>query len=759
MEIRVICDCSECSSRLIEIGGVNILCNLPTKLLRQCDTELSRSLYCDSDNSCSETLYSKLLCLDIHIIIATTPQGLDGIETLRAFYDLASTHIVCTRPVYTIASLALPKRRYDFLDAAIPCNSDRQGNTKCSPKSREDNTAVQRKDYPQAFSVAVIAEAIRSGHYGYLNPDGQSLDHETDDMQIGESDESINASENVELNSKVSAHSAVETEAEKALGWLNTRSNYLKNKEFLEEINSGGSFWPTRSSKTEKEQPYLKHPDLPYSQRLHAISYNEIVSLEITHAGGPALCTDDAQLSKTDTLLGRSLLRFTSNIELCGFSSGFGLGSTNWLIKHTDSHTSVAVVGETGEVDHERFCTPVDISFIDQAALVVLLDNAASTCNVPMQVKIENPIKREIKTEENDSVKTRLDDLCQMAIQGMQNPEGVVVVTDPYANTLLDILEHMDGHIVQYIKQYRHMYVYVFGEGMADLLTYADKCAEWVTMSRADNTMHHESPSSPFQVISQMKEENRLFVGNSADEIKDVYRFPSVVIVPYDSSTMPYLKGRIYAGANIITTYERCKDELLDMASEMGVKPSLTATELDFRIQPENLIRLLGTRSKLVVSSRMENWLPRSLSLLVGDVIAMPAGIETGLLHADIKKADIECLASPEKVVGDGVVAAAINVKIPNTDSIEIREATLNGDEGKFTFGTFTVDQLLEQLARHGLGGFKATHQTDGYPLEIVGDDHTVILLESPNETCIETASEEKREKIMQVLEQLLTAL
>ncbi|GIX65383.1 small subunit rRNA synthesis-associated protein, putative [Babesia caballi] len=549
-------------------------------------------------------------------------------------------------------------------------------------------------------------------------------------------------------------------EEDAARAWLRTRSNYIKNNSFVERAQREESFASNHSRKNKEfKRPLLKDPDLPNTQWLHAVSYNENVTIEIQGAGLPAWGAETEKGSSADALLGRSFALHKTTVEFCAYSSGFGLGSANWTITHGESRTCIAVVGETGEVDHGRFCRAVDLSFAPKVSLAIILDNAVSATGAPAEVKVEKRRKREIKREQALGKCPALDEMCRHVVEGLQNPEGVVLVTDPYCDVLLDVLEHLQCYMRDTVRQHEQVFIYAIGEGMVELLSFADKCAEWVEMSRAERTMHHENPSSPFPVIADMREGNRLFVGNTTDDVKDVYRFPSVVVATYTASTVAYLTGRMHAGASLVTTGAEYTDELVAAAAANGVQPKVATVALDFRARPEHLLRMMGPKARVAVSERMKTLLPGSLNVLAGDAVKLPVASPSGLLRAELRKSEVERLLARGKPLGGRTAAAAVDVTLHEGDVTRVTASAFDADDAKFTFGTFTPQQLLEKLAQRGLGGCTVRGQPGEYPVEIVVDDECVVVLESRYETCVDTDSEQKRQVVTQALEELCAAL
>ncbi|KAK1443259.1 hypothetical protein BgAZ_201350 [Babesia gibsoni] len=761
MEVRVICSCAECSSRLIEVGGVNILCNLPSKLLREHDKEDKVSYTCHEASECNDELYRKLLCLRIHVIIATSARYLRDIDILKKYIDLSTTHVVCTRPVYTIAATLIPTNdRYPAVEVMhTACikgkemhhariKGGKRGGNRQSYDTTGDDDAMSNDGNLHGSEDS--AQQQQSYGDGSVNgPGNEPPATHKDCQEAADSQKETDAMDQTEVPSRPNA----------SLDWLMTRSNYLKNKPFFERLERGDRFGRHSNKAKKDELPYLKDPDVPYSRYFHATSYNETVTLEIEDAGKHYVDKEMCSASETHLLLGKSEMRFLSTIELSAYSSGFSLGSSNWLVKHVDSNASIALVGETGELNHERYCTPVDTNITGKADLIVLLDNTSFCASSDVEVKVKSPSKRSQTKVDTPHVDEKLNLLCNKAMEGMQNPEGVVIVTDPYAETLFDVLEHMQAHISHNIKAYQNVYIYAFGEGFLDLFNYADKCAEWVSASRAERTMHHENPSSPFSVISQMREENRLFLGNSTEDIKHVYRYPSIVIVPYDVSVMPFLNGKLYSGASLVTTRRDYAEELTATAKDMGVEADVQVVELDFRGHFRQLITWLGKKLQFVTSPKVKEMMPKDYKVLSGDVITLPLGMVDGLLKASVKSSQLKGLFTNAKTFPDGATATVLDVKLSDAESLEFFKSSLEADHGKFTFGTFTVDQILQKLLDLGIEEFRVLEDKQDYPIKIVGSEKTTIILESPNETCIETSSEATRTKIMGILEELLVAL
>ncbi|GFE55599.1 hypothetical protein BaOVIS_030030 [Babesia ovis] len=750
MEVRVVCDCTECSSRLVEIGGVNILCNLPTKLLRECYNEIKENPLCSGEHTWSQRLYEKLLCLEIHVIIATTPRGLDGLDMLREMYDVESAYIVCTRPVYTIAGLTTPNVTDHVKIAAIAIDRNTEQNkTKRilrrasigkSTKNNTGNHKEQRGNHKNTTDETTESEEHRHIPWaGIGSNEGKSKSFQDNDHTV-EGELRLEGRKMIEALNKWAG-----------LDSSSREENDIRRRDGLSLFKS--------TAKQQHEVPLLKDPDLPLTRRLHAVSYNEIVSLDID-AAGSYYWQHSYEVDKNgSTLLGTKVVSLKTSIELCAFSSGFGLGSTNWKITHPNSGISVAIIGETGEANHGRFCRPVDMSFLQDVHFVILLDNAVSASSSVHQIKLEASTKREIKDESEDMAYPQLDSLCEQVIQGLQNTEGIVVVTDPYTETLLDVLEHLYMYIRKHLKQHQQVYVYALGLGMIDIINFTDKCAEWVEDARAEKTMHHENPLSPFTIIAKMREENVLFIGNKTEDINGVYRCPSVVVAKYDPYTKPYLIGRLYAGAHIVTTSQTYRDELLAAAAAMKIKRDVINTTVDFRAQLEDLLRLLGNNNPIVVSERMKKRIPASLKILAGDNVTIPMKRENGMVRAEIKLADLKRAMVRARHIGTKTKAANVDVKANSAIGIKLKPGVVANEDSKFTFGTFTAQQLVDQLITMGFSKCSIQGKNKGYPVEISVDEECSVILESQNETCVDTNSSQTREAVMQALERLCTVL
>ncbi|GBE60021.1 Drosophila melanogaster CG5222 gene product [Babesia ovata] len=809
MEVRVICDCTDCSSRLVEIGGVNVLCNLPTRLLKQCKRELKQSYFCHSKGYHNQELYAKLLCLNIHIIVVTTPRGLDGLDTLRKFYDLSSTHIVCTRPVYTIASLAAPRTVDDSPIAAIATDvknvQQNYRNTRASVQGR--NGGLDYQETPRSALREMYYDDDEDDYEEYVQPyegyngvEGEnrtwltleSVGHMLP-INGGRGDDNTRRVDQImrhgvpetqtsRLNSQ-EAKDALAYSVRKALirekiqvlasastkgmdrptpleAWFNTPSSHSGHMPFGEQ-NTQEERFNGRGGRYNDvvEQPMLKDPNLPNTQLLHAVSYNEIVTIVIDGASVYKRNRRGDRSRSMEAFFDRSRLIFKATIELCAFSSGFSLGSSNWTITHAETFTRVGLIGETGEIEYNRYCKPPDLSFVYKADMLVLLDNAVAARNLLQHFKMDPHLRRDIKRQRDDLQNAQLDNLCKQALEGLQNAEGVVIVADPYGETILDLLEHLELYMQKYLKHHERVLIYALGEGMVNILNYADKCAEWVEPRRADRTMHHENPTSPFTVLAEMREGNRLFIGNTTDDIRDVYRYPSIVVATYDQATIPYLAGRMHAGATMIATTVHYSDELLHLATEMGIQARIMNVTLDFRVLPEHLALMLGTKCQIIVSKNMKGRMPHSLKLIPGDNVRMPIAGPSGLLSTDTRAEHISRALARMRPMVRGSGAVPVHITVADGELQQATPINVPDDEPRFTFGTFTPMQLIERLRMLGLGHCELRNPTNGYPMEIIVDEECLIILESPYETSIHTASQEKRRLITRALEQLCTVL
>ncbi|ORM39656.1 uncharacterized protein BXIN_0267 [Babesia sp. Xinjiang] len=750
MEVRVVCDCTGCSSRIIQIAGVNILCNLPTKLLRECQKELVDQPICTLEHTSNQKIYETIVSSDIHLIIATTARGLDGLDTLKELFNIEQTYIVCTRPVYTIASIALTTRHTDAPVAAIVTEPDiRKKRNK--EKKQEDLTEIQENNHDEQYYIQNENEQNND------EDDTENITWNELSMEFDNISEHSNVSQQTDGSSmQCSSPDATDNEND----WVKTRSKYLEIDQILN--NTQDTLYPFNQTNDSKvDIPVLKDPDLPTTKRLITLSYNETVTIEIdatttaTHKTDTDIAWD---ADKQYPLISTSIASFKTQIEICAFSSGYALGSANWTIKHPDSDTYIAIIGETGEIQHKRYCTPVDLSFLNMVDMVILLDNAVAHYNEVEQIKIQTTIKRELDNENYTEIDTEMKALCDMALQGMQHQEGVVIVTDPYTETIMDIIEQLYKYLKQHMEQHQQAYIYVIGDGMIDIFNFADKCAEWVETTRAELTMHHENPLSPFLEIAQMRESNILFVGNKTNDIKDVYRLPSVVIAACDLYTIPFIIGRIHSGAQVITTTEEYRQELLQTAEEMEIHADVTSVSIDFRMKLEQLLRTIDNKTKIIVSENMKKSIPSALNVLVGDDVKVPTKGGNGYIRAEIGIDDAKKTLAQARPFGTSAIAANVNVKVNDADDITLIPADVV-DDSKFTFGTFTPQQLMGKLIQLGFTECAIRNQNEGYPVEITVDDECCVILESQYETCVDTTSADKRKTVTQALEQLCTVL
>ncbi|EDO05893.1 uncharacterized protein BBOV_IV002960 [Babesia bovis T2Bo] len=727
MEVHVICDCTECSSRLIEIGGVNILCNLPTKLLHKCYKELEDNPFCEGEHHWSQELYDKLLCVRIHIIIATTPRGLDGLETLRKISDIETAYIVCTRPVYTIARLAIPKRYNEppilVLDNKNQVNvrktATHQNGIHTDPQTTEQCNVIQ--DLGNEDNVHVAWKDVTS--------DAASSD---DTLETIESDNDVEQSQSETTGGNPSS----------------SQSKYHQANDKYNK-RSDDAFKPSIYGRKKNATPILADPNLPNTKRLHAISYNEIVNLEVDMNAENIHRHPEVKTPK------HNRFSHVTSIKLCAYSSGFGLGSSNWTITHPDSDVTIGIIGETGYENSGRFCTPVDMSFIHILDVVILLDNAVAKTGVTP--KIELKIKKELKMHQNTMIGYQLDALCDNALEGIQNLEGSVIVIDPYTETLIDLIEHLHNHVHNNVKQ--QVCIYVIGTGMVDTLNFTDKCAEWVQKTRAELTMHHETPMSPFPIITTMREENKLFVCNNINDIKDVYRYPSLIITKYDAFMEPYLLGRMYAGAHIVTTSDTYREALMSAAAKYGIDHNINTMPVDFRMGLETMIGMICDKRFIVVSEYIKSKIHPSLKVLVGNHVKIPLQKEHSLMCTKVKASDIQKASENVQTVTTTLKASNVNIKVNGSDNMQINPGVPENEDSKFTFGTFKAQQLVKQLVNAGFTNSKIQTTDANYPLVIEVDNECKVILQSMHETCVDTASMQKRQVIVKALEQLLVTL
>ncbi|UKK00464.2 hypothetical protein MACK_000537 [Theileria orientalis] len=464
MEVTLVCDCEDCYSTLIQVGCVNILCDVPFKLLKDFSESIGESANCNFNSSCE--LYEKLNCSQIHVVLITNARGFQGLNLLSEYYDLSSTHIVCTRPVYVLSRIYY------------------------STKNRKNGVRKSRKSSFYGFGTRRLISNLRETRY-----------------RSGSSEFSL-------------------------LDFLN-------------------------------------------GNLLHPLSYNEPLKIDLTVSS--AYTRHGPLVNALDS--GR-LNDFSVQLNVVAMSSGYCLGSCNYLIKHENVKERIVYLSKsstrnryTRSFDYSIFddLTPEDVIIVantvsggtsnatngfstgkssdidggnDGINITNTTDNGTHNGSSDNEMEVKSERKRQVKEElfsdgsESDAVKVEseeadrplieLEKLSVYCINNVLNGHNVIVPVDFNYEYLIDLFESLNQTIKMMKKQ---IYVYCLGEGVEEMFDYLDKCCDWVANQRSELTMHSEDPKSPFPDLEEMKNNNQFFYSNSLNGLSSLFREPSVLVM------------------------------------------------------------------------------------------------------------------------------------------------------------------------------------------------------------------------------------
>ncbi|UKJ88054.1 hypothetical protein MACJ_000497 [Theileria orientalis] len=464
MEVTLVCDCEDCHSTLIQVGCVNILCDIPFKLLNDFSEAIGESANCNFNSSCE--LYEKLNCSQIHVVLITHARGFQGLNLLSEYYDLSSTHIVCTRPVYVLSNIYY------------------------STKNRKNGLRRTGKSSFYGFGTRRLISNLRETRYGSGSSEFSLLDF---------------------LNGNL----------------------------------------------------------------LHPLSYNERLKIDLTVSSG---YTRHGPL--VNALDSGRLNDFSVQLSVVATSSGYCLGSCNYLIKHENVRERIIYLSKSST--RNRYTRPFDYSIFDDVtpedviivantvngstsngtnslssgksgdvnrgngsvSIANTTDNGIHSGSNDSEMELKSEHKRQVKEElfsygsEFDAVKVEseeadrplfeLEKLSVYCINAVLNGHNAIVPVDFNYEYLIDLFESLNQTIKMMKKQ---IYVYCLGDGVEEMFDYLDKCCDWVANKRSELTMHSEDPKSPFPDLEEMKNNNQFFYSDSLGGLSSVFREPSVLVV------------------------------------------------------------------------------------------------------------------------------------------------------------------------------------------------------------------------------------
>nr|PVC52844.1 hypothetical protein MACL_00000475 [Theileria orientalis] len=477
MEVTLVCDCEDCYSSLIQVGCVNILCDIPFKLLKDFSEGIAESSNCNFGRSCE--LYDKLNCSQIHLILITHARGFQGLNLLSECYDLSSTHIVCTRPVFVLSNIYY------------------------STKNRKNGVRQSGRRPFYEFGSRRLISNLREPRYRRKSTEFSLLDF---------------------LNGNL----------------------------------------------------------------LHLVSYSEPLKIDLTVSSaytrhGPLV----------NALNAGRLNDFSVQLSVVATSSGYCLGSCNYLIKH--EHVRERIIYVSKSSTRNRYTRPFDYSIFDDVTpedVIIVANsvtlgtgsstnsfsNATSTANSSDfntgkrddvnsgmisasssgnasdsgmhsgnsddEVEVKSERKRQVKeelfsdsgepdagkveSEEADRPLRELEKLSAYCIKAVLSGHNAIVPVDFNYEYLIDLFESLNRTIKRMKKQ---IYVYCLGPGVEEMFDYLEKCCDWVASARSELTMHSEDPKSPFPDLEDMKNNNQFFCSDSLAGLSSVFREPSVLVI------------------------------------------------------------------------------------------------------------------------------------------------------------------------------------------------------------------------------------
>ncbi|XP_954155.1 uncharacterized protein TA03070 [Theileria annulata] len=170
MDLRCLCNCDACNSVLVNFGHVIILCDIPISLLLSYNSEL---------------IYSKFNCDAINIILITNVKSFLGLNLLNEFFNLSSTHVITTSPIYSISSL---------LNNTTNTNNNLTGfiNVNTSTRVKKLINNVKEKNFNPQYKLHIISfnqfltliTTINTTNAGTSTDSSDAIDMDSEDMAV-----------------------------------------------------------------------------------------------------------------------------------------------------------------------------------------------------------------------------------------------------------------------------------------------------------------------------------------------------------------------------------------------------------------------------------------------------------------------------------------------------------------------------------------------------------------------------------------------
>ncbi|KAK2197614.1 bifunctional Ribonuclease Z-Hydroxyacylglutathione hydrolase-like/Integrator complex subunit 9 [Babesia duncani] len=636
MEVTFICNCGVCNSLLVEIGGVYILCNIPCDVERLFPNDETKSILGPNGK--------------IHCIIATTAQGLENVEALRELCDLSTTHILCTRPIYTLACIF----------------------TRQVLKSQKYHGDVEISGNKVKYNSYVINRVL---------------------------------------------HHQLKVE-----------------KQFNKDSND--------------VPPYLQCEQFLNNNLLHAISFKEVSQLSIEV---------DVEFACLKSLV---------NVDFVATASGFSFGSSNWYI--TCCGYTIAIYGESTNPMVPTIYKPFDSTLMESANYNIISPGA--TCQPKFQTTSKSEeIKFETYSEPAQQLEytVQLITIANAAIDGILQGEVVIIPVDPFGNVTFAIIEHLIIAMEKRLRQHQMVRIYCLGDCMQDLFNFGTKSAEWVHPERGECAMHHENPTSPFPMLEKIKESNKLFIGNSLNDLKTVYRMPCVMLVTsfFQSNCMEFLKQKISdPNVNFIWISNRLKQMVLGHARPFAkminvfLEPRMTFDALCNMISNTRTI-LVPQPLEAAAISRMQT---HPATFKIGNNINVSIPLPKGLIKTSLLLSQFENVVLPnlKSIPGSSCKVAPLQIQSQVAQDMVLVSNDSCKRNVPVMFGTFTVNQVVKQLQQEGLRNEINVTKSNQYPFVIhIPERNIVIIMESPQHTIIEANNDDDRQFATQLILNFLTLI
>lgn len=147
-----------------------------------------------------------------------------------------------------------------------------------------------------------------------------------------------------------------------------------------------------------------------------------------------------------------------------------------------------------------------------------------------MLKKTRQKIQTLIGTDYKDSVRK----LCAAIICAIKKKGCVLIPMDLYYLYFIELTEVIGVAISKYVNVEDQVTIFTVMPNINDAIYYAESCADWVDDYRKEKCCRTKYPEHPFS-FSMMKRNNRLFVGESVQNIASVFKSPCVCFMQ-DSS-------------------------------------------------------------------------------------------------------------------------------------------------------------------------------------------------------------------------------